>query len=218
MIIGLLGAGKTGSKVLDLCKEEKIECHTFNTSNPITVEKLSVCDVLISFLPGPAFLECIPMITESKKPLVSGSTGIELPKDLRLSAPWIIGHNFSLGMNLVHAMINMLKNTDKLFDEFQFNIHEIHHTKKLDAPSGTALKWQDWSGHQATITSERTGDVVGDHKLELEIDSETISLQHIAHDRRIFAKGALWAAKYLLSHKLDNNIHHFEEVATKELL
>ncbi|MCP4913289.1 MAG: hypothetical protein GY909_09225 [Oligoflexia bacterium] len=218
MIVGLLGAGKTGSKVQEICHEQNLSCTVFNTSNPITVEKLQTCDVLVSFLPGPAFLEVLPMIVESAKPLVSGSTGIDLPQNLNLKAPWIIGHNFSLGMNLVHAMINILQKTNKLFDEFGLAIHEVHHTKKLDAPSGTALKWEKWSGNKAQITSERTGDVVGDHILSLNLDSETITLRHEAHDRRIFAKGALWAAHYLLKNNLSNDIHDFEQIAGKELL
>jgi 4-hydroxy-tetrahydrodipicolinate reductase len=223
MKIALLGKGKTGSKVKELAIEKGHEVLVFDSKNTPTTQKLGQYDLVISFLPGPAFLSYIPMLLETKLPVVSGSTGVELPNDLDQklkdqSSAWIQGHNFSLGMNLIHEMINTLSKTSKLFKDFQFEIHEVHHTKKLDAPSGTAIKWKEWLDLPAGVTSERTGDVVGLHELTLTTPTEKIFLRHEALDRKIFAAGALWAGEQLINKNIPSGLNWFEEMAKKELL
>ena len=80
-------------------------------------------------------------------------------------------------MRVVHQLIKKLSTGLKLFNNFSMNIHEIHHTKKLDAPSGTAKSWANWVGSENIdeITHERIGDVVGDHKITLNIGDENSS-------------------------------------------
>ncbi len=113
-------------------------------------------------------------------------------------------------------MINTLTKAKNLFSNYSFHIHEVHHTKKLDAPSGTALTWRDWVGENFDISSERTGDVIGDHTLTLKTDNELITLRHEALDRKIFAEGALWACEKVAS--LPSGLHNFQELTLKELL
>ena len=89
-------------------------------------------------------------------------------------------------------------------------------TKKLDAPSGTAISWNEWVDSAASdITHERIGDVVGDHEMILNTAYEKISIRHQALDRKIFAKGALWAANYLLNVGTEPGLHLFEEITEK---
>ena len=144
----LLGAGRTGGKVLELVNEQE-EVFVFNTQNPPNLEKLKEVDAIISFLPGPAFLDYLDLLVDTRKPVITGSTGFEWPNDIedRLKengAIWIKTHNFALGMNVIRPMIDYLKMAGNLFPEAQYKMHEVHHTKKLDAPSGTALSWKDW--------------------------------------------------------------------------
>ena len=73
MKIALLGAGKTGGKVSELHENTVI----FNQSNKLTLEKLTECDVVVSFLPGDAFVEYIDVLIESKLRVVTGSTGFD---------------------------------------------------------------------------------------------------------------------------------------------
>ena len=200
MKIALLGAGKTGKKVADLHPDTII----FNTSNPLSMEVLQECNIVISFLPGNAFIQYIPLLIESKKPVITGSTGFEweqtwISKINEESLTWIRGHNFSLGMNLVKSMIEILAKATELYPKAQFSIHDIHHTQKLDSPSGTAISWKKWLNQEAKITAERTGDVVGYHHLEMESEVEKIKITPEAKDRAIFASGAIWAAQQIVA-------------------
>jgi 4-hydroxy-tetrahydrodipicolinate reductase len=215
MKIALLGKGKTGGKVLELHQDVIV----FDTKNSPTLEKLQSCDVIISFLPGHVFLELIPLLIESKLPVVTGSTGFDWPKDIHVTLTennikWIKGHNFSLGMALIYNMINALSSADKLFPQVKYKIHEVHHTKKLDAPSGTAISWEEWLKQtiKIPITSDRVGDVVGDHCIEMQTGYEKITLRHEALDRKIFAEGSLWAAKQLLSNDVPIGLNLFENL------
>ena len=230
--LALLGRGKTGSKVIDLVNQENesrkeagfsIELTTFHRQKPPTFEDLKSKDVILSFLPGEPFKELIPLLIEVEKPVVTGSTGFSWPSDLGESLKsknltWVYGSNFALGMNLVKEVIEIMGKANQLFDrEPNFSIHDIHHTKKLDSPSGTALSWQDWLSKKASITSERVGDVVGIHELSLKTKFENISLRHEALDRKVFAHGALWASKRILKGSWPSGLLPFSEIAKKEL-
>ncbi len=221
MRVALIGTGKTGGKVKELLPSEDVVC--FNSKNPVTVKALQQCDVAICFIPGKPFIEMAPILIEAKIPVVTGSTGIEIStlieeKVKSENLKWIHGHNFALGMNLIYQMIKVLSGADKLFDQKSFHIHEVHHTGKIDGPSGTAISWGDWLGQQCSMSFERIGDVVGEHSLKLKTDSEVIELKHSALDRNIFAKGAIWAAKKLLTDpEIPMGINKFEDIARKEL-
>tara|TARA_R110000868_G_scaffold136049_2_gene348792 strand:- start:1384 stop:2046 length:663 start_codon:yes stop_codon:yes gene_type:complete len=220
MKLALLGKGKTGAKVL-----EKFPAATvFDSKNVPNLEKLQGHDVIISFLPGEAFVEYIPLLKASKIPVVTGSTGFSWPSSLDTElksqgTAWVHATNFSLGMNLVRQMIGILSNAESLFSNAEFKIHEIHHTKKLDAPSGTALSWKEWAKADCEITSERIGDVVGTHEITMNTPNESIFLRHTAHDRGIFAEGAIWSANFLLnSNKVKPGLNAFADVILKELV
>ncbi|MEK7059860.1 MAG: dihydrodipicolinate reductase C-terminal domain-containing protein [Patescibacteria group bacterium] len=220
MKIALLGTGKTGSKVIELHGSEYVT--GFNHSNPPTLAKLKGHDVVISFLPGPIFVDYIDLLIESGLPVVSGSTGFDWPSDIdkRLKVKkvaWITASNFSLGMNLVRGMIKVLAKAPLLFDNFDLKLHEIHHIHKKDQPSGTSLSWQQWVGQDVKITSGRDGDNPGDHKLTLVTPYEDISVRHQAKDRRIFAEGAIWTARKLLEGNTDSGLHNLADVMEKEL-
>lgn len=220
MKIALLGTGKTGGKVIDVAgKENVIE---FNESNKPTFDKLRECDVAISFLPGPALMENLDLLLQSKLPLASGSTGFIWPEsiDSRLKengVAWVTASNFSLGMNLVHGMIKVLAKTPELFDEFEFKLHEIHHIHKKDQPSGTSLSWEKWLGQKVDISSEREGDNPGEHELTLFTKYEDITIKHKANDRKIFAEGAIWTAKKLAGGNIEPGLHNLQDIMKKEL-
>jgi 4-hydroxy-tetrahydrodipicolinate reductase len=219
MKIALLGAGKTGGRVKDLHPDTVI----FNSKNLPSVDKLKVCDVVISFLAGDIFLSYIPLLIEAKLPVVTGSTGFDWPKNIEnqikeQNLKWVRSHNFSLGMNIVKSMIETLSKSTELYDDASFNIHDIHHTKKVDSPSGTALSWESWLNKEATITAERKGDIVGYHHLEMNSPMEKIKITHEAKDRAIFASGAIWAAKHLLKDPtLEAGLIDFNQLVKKHL-
>ena len=219
MKIALLGKGKTGSKVLEIAT---CEIEFFDRINEPTLEKLIRHDVIISFLPGEAFESLLPMLIESRKPVVTGSTGFKWPANFdktlqEKKLAWIHATNFSLGVVVLKQLIERLNKVDHLFEEKNYTIHEVHHTKKLDAPSGTALSMKEWLKAPSEVTSERTGDVVGLHTLTLETPGEIIRLEHEAKDRRLFAEGALWAANYITKNRMEPGLHACQKVVETHL-
>lgn len=218
MKIALLGKGKTGSKVL---LNQKHQVIAFDSKNRPTFEKLETFDAIISFLPGDVFKSYIPLLIETKIPVVTGSTGFEWPENLNdilidKKISWIYASNFSMGVAVVKQMINKLAAASSMFPNHKCSIHEIHHTKKLDAPSGTALSMESWMNEKCTITSEREGDVIGFHELVFDTGSEKIKLSHEALDRQLFADGAIWAAEFLNTNKTFG-LNNFQEIIERNL-
>ncbi|PIP96334.1 MAG: hypothetical protein COW00_16270 [Bdellovibrio sp. CG12_big_fil_rev_8_21_14_0_65_39_13] len=218
----VIGKGKTGQHVVELLKAFKIE--VFDSTHHATVDRLKKHDVAICFLPGGAFTDLVPTLLESGIAVVSGATGWEgrekLDQELKArKLTWVWGSNFALGMNVVKLCLEQLQKASKLTDS-SYAIHEVHHIKKVDAPSGTALSWKEWLGeNEVNITSERTGDVIGLHSLELKLPFEKITLTHEALDRKIFASGAIWAANKITQLKTTTTgLIPFDQLVAKELL
>ena len=203
MKISLMGRGKTGGQLLELVPKESLVA-VFDSSTPLDIDKIDSSDVGIVFLPGESFISLLPQLLNTTAPLIIGSTGFEWrPEHLqqleREKKRWVHGHNFSLAMNVVRNLLNLLGRSQKLLGEMEFLLHEVHHEKKQDAPSGTALKWQQWLGiDPVKITHERSGDAIGTHQLTVSGPMEKLQLSHEALDRKIFACGALWAAQKVL--------------------
>ena len=199
----LFGSGNTGSKIPELLNAD--EKYTFfNSSNPLSVESLTDHDAIICFVPGPILLDHLQIILDSKIPLISGATGIDWPTELNQQLveeklTWVWADNFALGMNIIRNLIATLSARSSIYQEPDFHIHEAHHENKIDAPSGTAIRWQDWLQQESTISSDRQGDIVGEHHLTLSTEYEKITISHEALDRRIFAHGALWACRQVLN-------------------
>jgi len=220
----VIGTGKTGGTVAELLGESAIPFDEYNKPTP---EKLAEADAAIIFVPGTAAEEIIKILLQTDLPAVWGTTGYQWQEELpgqvkKIGNRWVIGSNFSLGMNLVRKSLNILGKGSEFLDEPKFHIHEVHHEHKQDAPSGTALSWNDWLGKEASISSDRQGDVKGIHELHLKTKGESIFLKHEAHDRSIFAEGAIWTANYILDHpEIEPGVYPFSELfdrAFKELL
>lgn len=213
MKIAVIGTGKTGGAVLELMGSEGIP---FDSKHPPTVEKLKKADVAIVFVPGSAAEDIIEPLLRSGIPAVWGTTGYQWPQDLnsrvqKANTQWVIGTNFSLGMNLVRKAIEILGRGAELLKDPEFHIHEVHHVHKKDAPSGTALSWEQWLGQHAEITSSREGDVKGIHELHIRSKYESIHLKHEAHHRELFAEGAIWTARKLFNHSdIKPGVYKFE--------
>lgn len=203
MKIALIGAGKTGSHVERLAGEDEVII--FDADNKPTAQALGACDVAILFVPGSAADELIEPLLESGIPAAWGTTGYRWPEDLpeRVKvhgARWIVAPNFSLGMSLMRKCLQIIGNGSDLLEDPEYHIHELHHIHKQDAPSGTALKWKEWLGRDDVyISSSREGDVKGVHTLHVKTPFESLYLKHEAHDRGVFAHGALWAARFLVN-------------------
>lgn len=218
MKISVIGTGKTGGSIAELLGEQAI---TFNSSKKPLAKEVAKTDAAIIFVPGKAAAETIDVMLEAGVPAIWGTTGYSWPADLpekvkAVQSRWVIGSNFSLGMNLVRKALNVLGEGSDMLDAPKFHIHETHHTEKKDAPSGTALSWQQWLNKEVQISSSRVGDVKGIHELHIKTANESIYLKHEAHDRKLFAEGAIWAAEKLLNdRKIAPGVYQFSELFDK---
>lgn len=220
----VIGTGKTGSYVAHQLGDKAV---LFDEDNKPTTAELKKTDVAIVFVPGTAAEIVMEQLLEAEIPAVWGTTGYKWPVDLpekvkAANTKWVIGTNFSLGMNLIRKAIQTFGKGSELLENPKFHIHEVHHTQKLDAPSGTAISWQEWLEKEAAISSDRQGDVIGIHNLHIKTSGESIYLKHEAHDRRVFADGAIWTANYLLDQTLiEPGVYPFSDIfdrAFSELL
>lgn len=212
----VIGTGKTGGKVAEILDSEQI-VGPFNSSEKPTAAALKEADVAILFVPGTAVKDLTGPLLEAEIPAAWGTTGYEWAEDLdeqlrKREVKWLRASNFSLGMSIVRRCLNVIGQSSSVLTDPVFQIHEIHHIHKQDAPSGTALSWQEWLGHDARITSERKGDVKGIHQIDIKTDTESIRLEHRAHDRKIFAQGAVWAAEQLIKPDVDAGFHDFSTI------
>lgn len=214
----VIGTGKTGSYVAEILGREAV---TFDETRPPTPDLLKGVDVVVIFVPGSAASEVLDVVFEAGTDAVWGTTGFNWPADLaeRLEGKnmrWVTGSNFSLAMNLVRRSVELFGRGSSILKEVGFQIHEIHHTEKQDAPSGTAISWKEWLGKECKITSERVGDIKGIHTLHMETPTESVWLKHEAHSRRVFAEGAVWSAKSLLNDpNLKPGLYTFSELFDK---
>lgn len=216
MKIAVIGTGKTGEKVVEVLAKGQV-VGPFDTSNKPTADKLKEADAAILFVPGSAVEELMVPLMDAGIPAAWGTTGYEWPNDLndrlkKRDIKWLQASNFSLGMNIVRRCLKVIGHSSSVLADPSFHIHEIHHKHKQDAPSGTAISWEEWLGQEAEITSERKGDIKGIHRLEVKTDTESIRLEHQAHDRKIFAEGAVWAAEQLLSEDIKPGFHKLSTI------
>ena len=134
-----------------------------------------------------------------KKPLVIGTTGHSPDQIAHIKAsplPIFLSANFSPGIALLKQF---LKHNSQWFDKAK--IEDVHHFNKKDAPSGTALALASCLKIAPEITSIREGDVIGKHTVTLNLQDESLIIQHNAHSRELFARGAILAAKFILGKK-----------------
>ena len=168
---------------------------------------LDICDVLIDFsLPKAAIDAALMMHGTACKTLVSGTTGYSETEEAALIASakaitLVKSGNFSVGICVLEALVKQAANI--LFQDtgtkWDASILDIHHRRKKDAPSGTALMLGDAlmegdSSQNVEYADQRIGGIIGEHHVSLASPFETLTLSHTAIDRSVFAAGALSAA------------------------
>ena len=219
--VAVIGRGKTGSQVIESLGER---CALVLGKEELTVDTFSEVEGIIVFVPGPAVPTLIPTLLKTGLPVVWGSTGFKWPEDLQDSlaqhhATWIHGQNFSMGMQVMRktlisisdSLAHLSKTGQHHEEQMDVRITDIHHTSKLDAPSGTAIKWQEWLDKPYPIDSKRVGDVNGIHELLVETTGERMTFRHEAKSRVIFAEGAIWALDHLKQLK-QPGLYTFEQL------
>ncbi len=164
-------------------------------------EALVHADILLDFSTPEAAVRFAGLAAAARKPAVIGATGFTQVQLAQLKAasrriPIFLSPNFSPG---IHALGVLLRAAASLLKDYEVSISETHHSRKKDAPSGTALRlarviMDARGGAEPAIVSQRVGDVVGDHTVTFAGPCERLELTHRAQSRDVFAQGALSAA------------------------
>lgn len=159
-------------------------------------------DAAIDFSLPEGFDAILATCVERGVALVSGTTGLSTPQVEALERaatriPVLWASNFSLGVAVLHDLV---ERAARVLPGWDCDIIEAHHTRKLDAPSGTALTLgasAETGGASPRYASLRAGDIVGEHVVQFTTAGERLELIHRATNRDIFARGALQAAAWL---------------------
>lgn len=169
--------------------------------------KKSKFDVAVDFSSPQGCLEALDFCIQKKIPFVSGTTGLsesEFKKIKKASQniPILWSSNMSLGIVVLKKALQSLS----AVADYDFQIEEVHHNKKKDKPSGTALTLQTAltkivNKKLETPLSIRGGGVFGIHRVFAMGPEETLLFEHQALDRKVFARGALLAAKWLVNQR-----------------
>ena len=217
MKIALLGYGRMGKEI------EKI---ALSRGHEIVIRKdvddiidITLADVAIDFsVPSSAFNN-ISNCLNNNVPVISGTTGwlekyedaIALCKEKK--GAFIYASNYSLGVNIFFELNKQLAKMMKTIEGYNISMEEIHHTKKLDAPSGTAITLAEgiientsknsWELGEVTseenipIIAKRISKVPGTHTVWYDSEVDSLEIKHTAHNRKGFALGAVIAAEWI---------------------
>ncbi|MEK6154937.1 4-hydroxy-tetrahydrodipicolinate reductase [Flavobacteriaceae bacterium 3-367] len=217
MKIALFGYGKMG-KMIE--KTALVRNHTIVAKIDVDSSEtdLSQVDAAIDFSTPDAAFGNIKKCLELSIPIISGTTGWlnDYDKAVALcqekNGAFIYASNFSLGVNVFFELNTYLAKMMKNLGEYALSMEEVHHTQKLDAPSGTAISlaegiiensdyesWEREKGSEKTIPikSKRIADVPGTHSITYESKVDRIAIEHTAHNREGFALGAVVAAEWI---------------------
>ncbi|MEC8610971.1 MAG: dihydrodipicolinate reductase C-terminal domain-containing protein [Bacteroidota bacterium] len=208
MNIALLGFGKMGQLVKQLATKKGHNITGIaNSSSDIQSLDFKNVDVAIDFSTPDSAFENIAAALKNNTPVVSGTTGwTEKINEIHQMAidndtSFLHASNFSIGVNIFFEINQVLSKIMKQQTDYSTNIEEIHHTEKLDIPSGTALSLQSQLEQKATIKSQRINNIIGTHSVSYTSQIDTISIHHEAHNRNGFAQGAILAAEWIANKK-----------------
>jgi 4-hydroxy-tetrahydrodipicolinate reductase len=212
--IAIIGDGKMGQAIRELAQAKgwKVAALIGERESAggsgISRSTLGNADVALEFTEPKAAVANITAALRAGVPVVAGTTGWydQLPAVTQVAnetgAALLWSPNFSLGVNVLIELARFAGTLMRPLEEFDAHIVETHHSKKKDAPSGTAVAIgkaaSDGLKRTIATTSVRTGSVPGTHELIFDGSYEQLSLNHVARDRRVFAEGALAAADWLV--------------------
>ena len=221
MKIALLGYGKMG-KVIERIALERGHEIVLKKDQDTPLDGLKNADVAIDFSVPDSAVANISECLNNGIPVISGTTGwlTNYPKMVQLceekKGSFIYGSNFSLGVNVFFELNEYLAKMMANLKQYNVSMEEIHHTQKLDAPSGTAItlaegiikntNYANWTletpiSNEIHIDAKRIENVPGTHSIFYDSEVDQIEIKHTAHSREGFALGAVIAAEWLIGKK-----------------
>jgi 4-hydroxy-tetrahydrodipicolinate reductase len=231
MKLALLGYGAMGQLVAAQAQAAGDEIGVMLTSKDAarSVEEMAALlrghDVAIDFSVGSAAVTHVEACMRAGVPLVQGTTGW---KDHEADArrlvaehdgAMVFGANFSIGVNVFYRIVEQAAKLFAGLEQYQAFIEEQHHARKLDAPSGTALKLKslmaEYIKNPIPIASTRAGYIPGTHRVGFDSAADQVTLTHMARSREGFAAGALLAARWIIGRK---GVYEFSEVIDEVII
>ena len=229
MKIALLGYGKMGRAIEEICLERGHQIVCIIKTPEDSLDDLKKADVAIEFTMPESAVNNINACFNHKVPVVVGTTGWYdsydevVNKCNETEGCLFTATNFSLGVNVFFKLNEYLAKLMNNFPDYKIEMEEIHHTQKLDAPSGTAItlahgiidevyrkdKWlsieddtnKEVDSLELPIHSKRIDNVPGTHSIHYDSVIDSIEIKHTAHNRKGFALGAVLAAEFVKDKK-----------------
>ena len=211
-----------GQAIQAQCKQLDVKVSDFQ-SKAIDLNNISA---VIDFSSPGGLKACISSCIENKLPLISGTTGLtdehfKLVSSAKKSIPILLASNMSIGIANLKSSIE--KYLSSISIPSKCKIIEIHHTKKKDSPSGTAIEIRSFLENlpgskidsPIEVQSQRIGDIFGIHRIIFKNADGVTTFQHIANSRNVFARGALQAAKWIHSQEIGE--YSFADFLNKKL-
>ena len=221
MKIALLGYGKMG-KVIEKIALERGHEIVLRKDSSDTFEGITKADIAIDFSVPTSAVSHISECLNQNVPVISGTTGwLEKYDEMvhlcqEKNGSFIYASNFSLGVNIFFVLNNYLAKMMKNLSDYKVSMEEIHHTQKLDAPSGTAISlangiientdYVNWTlenptANQIYVDAKRIENIPGTHSVFYDSKVDQIEIKHTAHSREGFALGSVIAAEWLIGKK-----------------
>lgn len=217
MKIALIGTGNMGEMVAVLARRRghEITASVDELQRDLGATELasflSGNEVAIDFSGARAVERNVEACMIAGVPLVEGTTGWNDQLDEvrtaveRYNGALVYGANFSIGVNLFYRVTEFAAEIFSRFPEYEVFIEEQHHSRKKDAPSGTALKLEMIVSQQVqreiSISSTRAGNIPGTHRVGFDGPADQVLLEHTARSREGFAAGSIRAAEWIVNKK-----------------
>jgi len=227
MKIAIIGYGKMGKTIerLAVGRGHEIVLKIDDTNlGAMTTSNLQLADVAIEFTRPQSAADNLKRCMKAGVPVICGTTAwLDRLDEVKTACETEKGalfysSNFSIGVNIFFAMNRYLANMMKDYEAYNPIMEEIHHTQKLDAPSGTGVTLAEdlmkiinrkthWVNNETAVpeelqlTSKRIEKVPGTHLIEYVSEIDTIEIKHTAHSREGFALGAISAAEWIIGKK-----------------
>jgi 4-hydroxy-tetrahydrodipicolinate reductase len=225
MKIALIGYGATGRMIETLAENKNHEIAVVIRQSEAGLaaeelaEKLKGADAAIDFSVAEAVERNARACLLAEVPLVVGTTGWNAKREAiknlveEKNGAFVFGANFSVGVNLFYRVADFAAELFSKFEDYEIFIEERHHSRKRDAPSGTALKLKDIIAARVkkdfSVAATRAGNIPGTHTVGFDAAADTIELIHTARSREGFAAGAIFAAEWIVGKK---GFYEFTEV------
>ncbi len=239
--IALIGYGSMGKEIEAIARKKGITItNIFDIDNPLSLSSQDNFDVAIDFSTPASVVENVRLVSLLHKDIVIGTTGWndcfnDVQQHITINEVGAIyGSNYSIGMQMFFRVVRQAAMLINSADEYDVFLHEIHHKRKIDSPSGTALSLAHIildeverkqrlntetlhhriNENELHVSSVRGGEITGTHTVYVDSLADTIELTHRAKNRGGFALGALEAAVWIWNKK---GMYDFTSVFTEIL-